>query len=159
MNKSAVLSEDKLYRYRLGRSWAPEKGRVCWVMLNPSTADAEKDDATIRRCLGFTEQFGMGELVVVNLFAFRTTFPKELAGVADPVGPENEEFVLHELKSSDLVIVAWGVLKRPLPSQAETMIGKIQKGASRLWCLQKTKDGHPHHPVRIGMVKDLVAWP
>lgn len=84
---SAVISECGSYRYRLERVWEAEKDRVAFIMLNPSTADASKDDPTIRRCIGFAKAWGFGGLIVGNLFALRSTDPKALYGHKDPVGP------------------------------------------------------------------------
>ena len=75
--KSAIISDDKKYRYELRRIWKPKSQLVCWVMLNPSIADANFDDPTIRRCMGYTMRWGCGGIIVVNLFALRATDSKE----------------------------------------------------------------------------------
>lgn len=71
---AAVISPDGVYRYRLDRELPTQletrSRTVCFVMLNPSTADADQDDPTIRRCLGFAETWGYDKLVVVNLFGY-----------------------------------------------------------------------------------------
>lgn len=46
-----------------------------FIMLTPSTADADTDDPTIRRCIGFAKSSGFGGLYVGNLFAYRSTQP------------------------------------------------------------------------------------
>ena len=53
MTGDAILSDDRVYRYMLERTWDCRKERVLFVMLNPSTADEKEDDPTITRCLGF----------------------------------------------------------------------------------------------------------
>ena len=78
MIKSAEISPCGLYRYSLTRKWEAWKGTVNFIMLNPSTADAQEDDPTIRRCIGFAKAWGYGGIVVTNLFAYRATNPKEL---------------------------------------------------------------------------------
>lgn len=84
---SASISGD--YRYRLGRAWAG--GPTCtFIMLNPSTADADQDDPTIRRCVGFAKALGCGALEVVNLYAYRATNPRDLLRQDERVGPEND---------------------------------------------------------------------
>ena len=74
MNKAAILSDDGRYRYLLERQW-DERPRMAWCMLNPSTADANIDDQTIKRCIGFAKREGFGGIIVVNLMAFRATSP------------------------------------------------------------------------------------
>lgn len=105
---SAIFGgKDNEYRYQLTREWG-DGPRVLWVMLNPSTADAEKDDPTIRRCIGFSKAWGYGGLTVCNLFAFRATDPKKLRGVIDPIGPENDRHIFEASSVADMTIAAWG---------------------------------------------------
>jgi hypothetical protein len=106
---TAVLSDCGEYRYELRRTWgADDEPLVCWVMLNPSTADADQDDPTIRRCISFSNRWGFGRLVVVNLFARRATDPKELLHGGDPVGSANDASTLAAALEADRVIAAWG---------------------------------------------------
>jgi hypothetical protein len=79
-------------------------------MLNPSTADAEKFDPTVRRCFGFARDWGFGGLEVVNLFALRSTYPEQLKKVSDPVGPENDAVIRRAVKAADLVVASWGYI-------------------------------------------------
>lgn len=91
MIRSASLSGCGTFRYDLGRVWDPgNPRRVLWVMLNPSTADADVDDPAIRRCVAFSKREGAGGLTVTNLFAFRASNPAALVDASDPVGPEND---------------------------------------------------------------------
>jgi hypothetical protein len=111
-SRSAVVSDDGLYRYRLDRDLGQAGGRVPFIMLNPSTADATSDDPTIRRCIGFAERFERN-LVVVNLYAFRATHPVALttthaAGWVDIVGPDNDRYLLEAAGECNLLVAAWG---------------------------------------------------
>src|ERR1700756_5834740 len=107
MGATARLSLDGLYRYELTRRWA--RGPcVCWIMLNPSTADATAGDPTVRRCRGFSERWNMGGMVVVNLFAYRGNNPADLLLPADPVGTENDNAIHDAVVRSRLVVMAWG---------------------------------------------------
>src|SRR6185369_17379869 len=90
---TAVISKCGKYRYSLRREWIGGAGTVCFIMLNPSTADASVDDPTIRRCIGFAQRWGYQILEVVNLYAYRATRPRDMFAAADPVGPENEYYL------------------------------------------------------------------
>lgn len=151
MEKTAIISECGMYRYQLGRTW--DDGPIArFIMLNPSTADSEVDDPTIRRCIAFAKREGAGAISVVNLFAFRATKPADMMKAPDPVGPENNdhlrEWVGHEFGFAKLVIAAWGA--NPF---AEKRFKQIQdRGVleTKYWqCLGKTKEGHPRHPLYV----------
>ena len=83
------------YRYTLTRVWSLERGLVLFVGLNPSTADAERDDPTVRRCVGYARRWGFGGVLVANLFAYRATDPRDLLAVSYPIGPRNDEVIAH----------------------------------------------------------------
>ena len=89
MKKHAIISQDDKYRYQLSRIWEEEKPKVLFIMLNPSTADADVDDPTIRRVVNFAKSWGYGGVFVGNLYAFRSTDPKGLRYIDNPVGEDN----------------------------------------------------------------------
>jgi hypothetical protein len=107
MLRHATISDCGKFRYRLFRKWGCGSP-LLFVMLNPSTADGEKDDATIRRCLRFAMAHDFGELEVVNLFAYRATDPKELRRAGYPVGPENDQHITDAVREAAAVCLAWG---------------------------------------------------
>src|ERR1700680_305374 len=111
IERDAVLSDCGVYRYLLRRVWDRDKIRVLIVMLNPSTADAQVDDATIRSLFRLCRRLGYGSFEVVNLFAFRATDPDELFKATDPIGPLNERISGAAIVRCDLTIVAWGTHK------------------------------------------------
>ena len=155
----ADLSECGHYRYRLWREWEPDglHRPLLWVMLNPSTAHATKDDATIRRCVGFSKTRGYGALMVVNLFAYRATHPKDLLSVDDPVGPGNDEVLKAELGACFEAVAAWGVNH---PKLTRPRFNAIKRWARNgLLCLGTTNAGHPKHPVRLAADTPLVWFP
>ena len=120
IDQGAELSPCGTYRYRLWREWIGRPGarRVAFVMLNPSTADASDDDATVRKVVGFAERWTCRRVDVVNLFAFRSRSPDALvervraAGADDASGPANdatiEGVVRDVLAERGNVVVAWG---------------------------------------------------
>lgn len=127
------------------------------LMLNPSTADATLDDPTIRRCRGFAKGWGMGGLVVVNLFAFRATSPAALKSSADPVGPENDDAIHDAVVGSRAVVAAWGVHGRLL-GRADQVLGLLREIGREPMCLGVTKDGYPRHPLYVRRDARLAAF-
>src|SRR4051812_49823510 len=103
LEDNAVISACGAYRYVLTRQVGGGVRRATFIMLNPSTADASNDDPTIRRCIGFAQRWGCGQLAVLNLFAYRATDPADLKRASEPVGPENREW-FDKLLTDDLAI-------------------------------------------------------
>lgn len=147
MKKHATISECGKLRYRLWRKWG-EGSPLLFIMLNPSTADAEVDDATIRRCVKFAQAHGFGELEVVNLFAYRATDPKDLRHAGYPVGPENDEHIRAAVLDAAAVCLAWGVnvagLERP-----QIVLTMLRAMGVKLQCLRITRSGYPQHPLML----------
>lgn len=153
LSRGTALVEGE-YRYYLTRRWGPGLG-VTWVMLNPSTADADRDDPTLRKIVAFTRAWGYGALAVVNLFAYRTPYPDQLALAGDPVGPENDRWVEHHVRAAALVVAAWGGNERA-PARAADLLPRIE--GVPLHCLGTTKDGAPRHPGRLAYATTLTPW-
>jgi hypothetical protein len=130
-------------------------------MVSPSTADAEQDDATIRKLRGFSRQHGYGRFIVGNLYAYRATDVRELGRVTDPIGPENNEHLHNVFRDADDVTVAW----RPLAKQPKHLRNRwrVVANLSASWgmslkCLGMCKDGHPRHPLMTGYDTPLTEW-
>lgn len=186
---SAIISECGRYRYVLVRDvLAPDDGSACptllWVMVNPSTADATEDDATIRKCVGFARRWGFGRIAVVNLWAFRskdvdllTFLEKQDARNAeaaawlshptfpptDIVGPENDQHIREWASAATSVMVAWGAREK-MPRSASKRIAAVAailSDAHRepLWSLGTTQSGDPRHPLMPSYATARVAWP
>jgi hypothetical protein len=149
MIKEAEISKDGKYRYFLSRFWDEEIDPLVFCMLNPSTADAEKDDPTIRRCMGFAEREGKGGLIVVNLWALRTYDPQDLKKITDPFGPENEYYQTMALRACEgSVICAWG--NHGHQTVADQLFRlNCQKLKVKMVCLGQNKNGAPKHPLYV----------
>jgi hypothetical protein len=117
-------------------------------MLNPSTADADQDDPTIRKCIGFADRLGFGAIVVANLFAFRATDPANLRRAGYLVGPENDHAIAAAARDSNLTICAWGAHARGLarPGEAHAILRGIGVTPK---ALDLTADGIPRHPLML----------
>ncbi len=155
-DRTALISADGVYRYRLGRAWG-NGPLAAFVMLNPSTADGEVDDPTIRRCIGFAKSWGCGSLVVVNLYALRATDPRELLTRPDPIGPENLFHVGAVAQGADLLVCAWGASIPPADLTHHKAISSAlrRQGAYHLGL---TKTGHPRHPLYLAASTPLTRW-
>lgn len=164
----ADISPCGRYRYLLEREWRgthdPKNWRwlgakdgagkelgepksVLFVMLNPSTADGNKDDSTIRRCVGFAKAWHYEAISVVNLFAYRATRPKDLFAHGDEIhGPRNQEVIENAAQKAGIIIAAWGV-HGGWGEQNETVRGWLN--GYPIYALGLTKDGQPRHPLYL----------
>lgn len=164
---SAELSPDGRYRYALTRTWAPGR-RVLWVMMNPSTADADTDDPTIRRVVAFSRQAGFGAADVANLFAFRATIPADLEAVGDPAAPQDAALALIGPRADywlrllatrcDAAVLAWGaprfrshsVVAGLLERRAEDVRDLVLERVEDVYALgEPTLSGAPRHPLYL----------
>lgn len=170
MYRYADISECETYRYSLVRTWRASDRFCLWIMANPSTADGREDDATIRRCISFSERFGCGSLEVVNLFAYRTKSPEVLFkawGNGEPViGPRNDEYISSAILRAHLIVCAWGacpvagdfrytVFWQRTQFVRDTVIAKNNGDAS---CLGLTKYNEPRHPLYMKADTELERW-
>jgi hypothetical protein len=148
--RGAVIDDTGDYRYALWRAWDANLPWLLWVMLNPSKADALKDDLTICKCVGFSKLWGYGGLYVVNLFALRSTDPKALYSAADPVGPRNDEYIREAADECEGAVCAWGAhgALRDRNAHVKYLVRQFVRGP--VWCLGLTKEGEPRHPGRLG---------
>lgn len=154
---SAVFSPCGIYRYTLERDVGSlvSSGRVLFVMLNPSTADASTDDPTIRRCISFARRWGYGHLSVANLYAYRATDPAGLDRAADPVGPENDFWIGQLADSADAVVVAWGHNVGPIADRAERVLRVLGDDVD---ALALTGTGQPRHPLYVKGDVDRIPY-
>lgn len=158
MGSSAEFSPCLRYRYFLRRVWDDKLPLCAWVMLNPSTADAQHDDPTIRKCIGFARRWKCGGICVANLFAWRATDPRELRDTDDPVGPDNDRWLAQAAKCG-MVVLGWGA--NPLAARrSEAAIRLLRTcGAEPLW-LRATATGQPCHPLYMPYsLKPLALMP
>ncbi len=151
MKGAAKFSDDRVYRYILGRVWDEETIGLTWVMLNPSTATSKKDDPTIRRVIGYSRAWGYGSCWVVNLFAFRSTDPKDLLANyklgRDIVGPLNDKWIDTAVRMGTEPVLAWGRNARLFPDRVKEVITNLERIRRPLRCIGYTTGGHPVHPL------------
>ena len=156
--RGALFSPCRKYRYRLSQIWDESKDPLYWLMLNPSTADEVKNDPTVERCERRARMWNYGGSVVLNIFAYRATDPKDMRARKDPVGPDNDKWIreLAAMSNKVTVIGGWGEHgKHGERGQAIRDIFKAENG--RLQALKINASGHPAHPLYIGYDKTPFA--
>jgi len=142
------------YRYRARRVWDKDKPTFFIIGLNPSTTEAEEDNPTIRRCVGFAKANGCGALILGNLFAFRATTPDALKRAEDPIGPRNHQWLRRMHKAADITVAAWGV--HGAFKQQDIAVRAIL--GEEVQCLGTTQAGHPRHPLYLKNGTALRRW-
>ena len=155
MEKRAIISNSGLYRYELHREWDKDKGKVLFIMLNPSTADGNEDDLTTRRCVKYAERWGYGGIMIGNIYPFRAKRPKHLKKWTNNCGHEeykalyeNIDHINDMINQCDLTVCAWGCNHPGIPEMLEY--------TSDLHYLELCDDGiTPKHPLG-NLSNDLV---
>jgi hypothetical protein len=151
ISKGAIFSPDRKFRYNLWRSWDTSRPVVTFVCLNPSTADENVDDPTVRRCINFALHWKYGGMNMMNTFALRSTDPLELTiNKAAALGPENDNY-LREIIGP--VVVAWGNWGR-LYGRSEEMRHILGEAS----CFGLTKLREPRHPLYLHHSTELIPW-
>lgn len=144
-------SADRQHRFTLWRHWGQTaQPRYLMVIgLNPSTADEEQDDPTIRRCVDFARRWGYTALCMTNLFAFRATDPEVMKRALDPIGfPANDEWLAQCALRASMVLAAWGV-HGSFQGRDRYVIGEFERWRIPLHALGLTAAGHPRHPLYV----------
>ncbi|WP_298435813.1 DUF1643 domain-containing protein [uncultured Jannaschia sp.] len=155
---TATYSDDERYRYDLTRTWDADRGRVNFVMLNPSTATELSNDPTVERCERRARALGYGAFRVTNIFAYRATDPRDMRACLDPVGgAANDAAIRDAALWADAVVCAWGTHGAHLDRGAR--VADLLRGTDRpLLTLGLSKAGHPKHPLYIGYDVQPQPW-
>jgi hypothetical protein len=155
MNIRCDFSPCRRYRYTWEMDVLPEpgKGLCVFIGLNPSTADENGPDPTVRRCIGYAARWGYGRLVMLNLFAYRATDPKAMMRQTDPVGPENDRFIQEVSNHADLIVAAWGNHGSHLLRSRQVLAVLPHK----LHAIRLTQKWQPAHPLYLR--QDLLPAP
>lgn len=158
---TAVFSPDDTYRYLLTRRWDAALPIACWIMLNPSTATATTTDPTLTRVVQFTADAGCGGLMIVNLFALRSTDPRALRDHKDPVGPHNDLFLRRAAReATGPVIAAWGA-QGTLHDRHTAVLNLLNRDQTDLRCYGTTRDisgRQPRHPLYLRGTTTLTPY-
>lgn len=154
VDSGATFSECRRYRYTLWRRWADGPPLVA-ICLNPSTADESANDATVERMVRRSQTWGFPAFVMLNLFAWRSTDPKGLLTVADPVGPENDAAIVEQCWSAATVICAWGSAS-PLVAKRSKAVLALLEGVPLHYLFMGAEQ--PSHPLYLAYNLTPQKW-
>lgn len=159
MKRWALFSPCGDYRYVLGREWDADKPRVLFDLLNPSTADAEMDDPTNRRGIDFSQRWGFGSCIFVNLFGWRSPHPKIMMAQEHPIGIDNDMYVLQQAYRADLIVCAWGNDGKHM-DRAKTVERMFRNHGHKLHHLGRNKNGkgEPKHILYLSSKLRPTVW-
>ncbi|MCE2722028.1 MAG: DUF1643 domain-containing protein [Betaproteobacteria bacterium] len=153
-HSGATFSKCRKYRYKLWRQWNPDLPTVCFVLMNPSTADEVDDDPTVAGCQvrlsHWSEQYG--GVVVVNVFAWRETnselLPSLIGEGVDIVGDDNDAAIVEAAKQSALVVCGWGNPGNLL-GRGDQVLELLRSNQIDAFAFAKNKNGSPKHPLYV----------
>jgi hypothetical protein len=158
---SAILSQCGRYRYRLERTVGMEGPVYAYFGVNPSTADANLDDATVRKWIGFTKVFGGRKFIVGNAFAYRATDVRELSKVDDPYGDELGDQVSQIINDADILVPCWGDTGKVPPALRDTfdvLLDALTSSGKPVLHFGLTRAGDPKHPLMLAYSTGLQPW-
>lgn len=156
----AVFCQEECHRFRLDRDLVTDRSHfmsdpylknVNFILLNPSTADQDHDDPTIRRCIGFANEWGYESLTITNLFAIRATDPKVLKQYdfnLTSAHHMNDEAIGLAARDSNHVIVAWGI-HGIQDGRGWSVCRLLLNMGIKVEALAVTKWGYPKHPLYL----------
>ena len=148
----AAFSDCEKYRYLLWRREESEHDTrhrvICWLMLNPSTADENILDPTVTRCVKWSREWGYHHVEIANIFASRATDPSELHHSSNPIGVLNDRAIANTAFLSEKIICAWGN-HGALNDRSREVVQMLKPYADKLYCLKMNKSGEPSHPLYL----------
>lgn len=144
MQRLSVYDDSKNYQFLLSRSWDEKLPKICWILLNPSVTSDQEDDETIHRCIEYSKRWNYGAMDIVYLFAYRTTFIKDLLNREEPVGAETDRYILDSVQKADKVVLAWGGTGNFM-RRNQVVLDQLKN--KDLYCLKLLIDGNPAHPL------------
>jgi hypothetical protein len=153
----AVFSDDEVYRYLLARG-DTDANTLNWILLNPSTATEDINDPTITRCVKYAERWGYDGVFITNIFALRSTDPKQLREAEDPIGAFNDVYIRWCAGRSREIVAGWGSHGK-LNGRGGEVARLLRDIKRRPKCLRMTKDGNPSHPLYLKANLRPYPWP
>ena len=105
--------------------------------------------------MSFARDWGYREMIMVNLFAYRTPHPRLLKAASDPEGAQNRRALKGICRSADCIVATWGN-HGTYQNQATRMAANWQGLAVK--CFGLTKTGQPPHPLYQPRTASLIKF-
>lgn len=156
-NIEVLFDESNAHRLKLTCTWDGTLPRCLYIMLNPSTADNDKCDPTLGRCISLAKDNGFGSITVVNLFSFRTPKPKLLWEANVQSLPENVCNVTEAMNEAEVIIVAWGGAVRK-KTNFTWVLNHAEIIGKSVYCFGQNKSRTPKHPLFLRRDAELEAY-
>ena len=155
----AYFSDCREFRYWLLRIFENRgTATINFLLMNPSTATESKNDPTIARCEDFALRWGYGRMIITNIFAYRTTVPEWMLQTDDPIGRENDYYILRSAEAADRVVCAWGKPPKHIKARGEAVKKLLGDSGIPLYYLALNADGSPRHPLYLRGDSLPIAW-
>ena len=149
MIREAKISIDKKERYSLKREWDKSKNKILYIMLNPSLADDNNDDPTIRRLINFSKKFNYGGFLVGNIYSTISPNPKEVDR-SDGISDKNLVELLKLINQVEEIVYAWGNNAYE-PEFLKDLVSNPK-------CFGKNLNGSPKHPLYLPKNIQLISY-
>lgn len=150
-------SPDGLYRWSYEKRWS-EGILICWIGLNSGKGDSEgRRRPTLERMVTWSQRFGGGAIIIVNLFAYRTTHSSELRSAwrrgVRIVGSKNDQAIDKAVRQADKTLVAWGC-RGSLQGRGAAVAARVPEPL----CLGLTARGQPRHPLYLPLDAEVMPY-
>jgi hypothetical protein len=158
--RTAVFSPDRKYRYGLMTVWEVDLPILVGIFCNPSKADERIEDNTDKLFRARAQALGYGGAYMLNLFALVSTNPQALKETKDPVGKNNDHYIVQTCKGHKHILCGWGTNGAYLNRAAQVLAllhNKLNPQPT-LFYLKLTQDGHPAHPLYIKKNTPMTPW-
>jgi hypothetical protein len=160
---NAIFNENRTYRYRLWRMNDQPKKVLLYIMLNPSSADENRNDNTIKRLFNFTNDFGYDGFIVCNLCAIISTNSKKIKNkiILSKLDMTIIKDTLDKIPIIEKVVYAWGSNNKIDKKQIykiSSLTELLEQYGHKPYCFSFNNDGSPKHPLMLPQNETLVPY-
>lgn len=134
---------------------------IAFFGINPSTADASVDDATVRKWIGFCRRWGVSRFIVGNVFSYRSTDVKAIGKALFPQGPQHFAHLNQIIAEADVLVPCWGgrdKVPKHLREHLDLLLAWLHRSGKPVLHFGITDGGDPKHPLMLGYATQLTPF-